>query len=202
MKRASRLRGKGLRYWSDDLVNWENKKSASISEIENTDKTYKQFMSLEAPVEYWREKAAIHKRSEERAMSNLLVFFPSITIVMVLIFYSVGQFLLGFGDRAVPTAIYVVVSGGLATFGALAFWVGRLLTKLYLSEHHLRNDAEERAVMTTTFLALTHARGAEEADRHIVLTALFRATPDGIVKDEGPSDLSVAGLVGRLATRP
>jgi Family of unknown function (DUF6161) len=83
----------------------------------------------------------------------------------------------------------------------VAFWIGRLLTKLYLSEHHLRNDAEERATMTTTYLALTSEGAAADADRHIVLSAIFRATPDGIVKDDGPSDASVQGLLSKLLVR-
>jgi Family of unknown function (DUF6161) len=74
-----------------------------------------------------------------------------------------------------PIALYVVISGGLLLLSTLAFWVGRLLTKLYLSEHHLRNDAEERAVMATTYLALNHEGIALEADRQVVLAAMFRA---------------------------
>ena len=91
-----------------------------------------------------------------------------------------------------------MVSAGLASVAGMVFWVGRLLTRLYLSEHHLRHDAEERAVMTTTYLALTHERAAEETDRQIVLAALFRSTPDGIVKDDGHGDLSIPGLLARL----
>lgn len=100
-----------------------------------------------------------------------------------------------------PVALYVVISGGLLLLSTIAFWVGRLLTKLYLSEHHLRNDAEERAVMTTTYLALINEAAASDTDRQIILNALFRATPDGIVKDEGPTDASVQGLLTKLLTR-
>ena len=109
----------------------------------------------------------------------------------------------GFGLLSNPppansTALYFIVSGGLATFAGVIFWVGRLLTKLYLSEHHLRIDAEERAIMTTTYLALTNSKAAEDSDRQIILAALFRSTPDGIVRDDGPVDLNLAMILSRL----
>ncbi|MNT53094.1 hypothetical protein D3C72_1901650 [compost metagenome] len=83
----------------------------------------------------------------------------------------------------------------------MLFWLGRLLTKLYLSQHHLRQDAEERATMTTTYLALTEVSAPGDADRQIVLNALFRNTSDGIVKEEGGFDPNVAAVLGRLLAR-
>ncbi len=80
----------------------------------------------------------------------------------------------------------------------MIFWIGRLLTKLYLSQHHLMHDAEERAVMTTTYLSLSHESAASEEDKKIILGALFRPTIDGLIKDEGPSDMSLAGFLSKL----
>ena len=80
------------------------------------------------------------------------------------------------------TAIFIIASAGLASCAGLVFWAGRLLTKLYLSQHHLRQDAQERATMTETYLALIENGAATEADRQVILNALFRNTPDGIVK--------------------
>jgi len=78
-------------------------------------------------------------------------------------------------------------------------WIGRLLTRLYLSEHHLRKDAEERRIMTTTYLALMRKEAAGDQDRQVILTALFRNSSDGIVKDDGGSaDLGLSALVSRL----
>jgi hypothetical protein len=89
----------------------------------------------------------------------------------------------------------------LVVASTFAFWIGRLLTKLYLSEHHLRNDADERAIMTETYLALTAENAASEGDRNIILGALFRGTPDGIVKEDGPSDFSIQALLSRFAIK-
>ena len=135
---------------------------------------------------------------------KLLWFFPLATTTLLSVFFLVGRFLINHPETETskaPLALYVVISGGLLLLSTMLFWVGRLLTKLYLSEHHLRNDAEERAVMTTTYLALSTEGAAAEADRHIVLNALFRATPDGIVKDDGPSDPSLQGVLAKLMSR-
>jgi Family of unknown function (DUF6161) len=66
----------------------------------------------------------------------------------------------------------------------IAFWIGRILLRMYLSGHHLATDAEERRTMIMTFLALAKNKSVEENDRKLILTALFRPGSDGIVKDD------------------
>ena len=52
--------------------------------------------------------------------------------------------------------------------------------------------------MATTYLALTRDQAADEKDRHIILSALFRNSSDGIVRDDGGSDGSLASALARL----
>lgn len=201
---AKRLFNQKRRTWISVQSAWQEGANRAVEEIQNTDTKYKEFMNLKAPVEYWQGKAEQHKNRESLARRLLIIYFPATTLFVGFIFYKIANFLLNspkLQDGDVPIALYVVVSGGLVILSTLAFWIGRLLTKLYLSEHHLRNDAEERAVMTTTYLALTNDGEAADADRQIVLNALFRPTPDGIVKDEGPNDASLHALIARLAVR-
>lgn len=195
-----RKRGK----WNAVQGEWQEGATAAVSEIQATNAAFKELMKLKAPVEYWTNKAGQHQARETSALTRLYVFFPITLVVMVGAFVGTGAFLITHPDTTTskaPIALYVVVSGGLLLLSTIAFWIGRLLTKLYLSEHHLRNDAEERAVMATTYLALTNEGAAEVSERQIVLNALFRPTPDGIVKDEGPTDTSLQGLLARLATK-
>lgn len=134
--------------------------------------------------------------------SGLMFYFIATAIVMGGVFSMAGNFLLNHtvpAGQQQPIALYLVVTGGLTVLSTLAFWIGRVLMKLYLSEHHLRNDAEERAVMTTTYLALKHENAATDAERQIILSALFRNAPDGIVKDEGPSDGLLQALLSRAS---
>ena len=177
-------------------------RSATQGEFDALRAAFLEAMRLQAPAKYWRDKAYTHQTAEDAARGRLYVFFPLAMIGIAGAFVAVGWALLTSPPETNATALYFVISGGLATLVGVAFWIGRLLTKLYLSEHHLRIDAEEREIMTTTYLALTKDQAADQSDRQIILTALFRNTPDGIVKDDGPGDLSVAGLFAKLGANP
>jgi hypothetical protein len=160
--------------------------------------TYEETMRLKAPAKYWSDKADRHKKAEGSARNRLLLYFPVAIAGIALLFWFAADQLLKRPPENGATALYFIVSAGLATLAGVTFWIGRLLTKLYLSEHHLRVDAEEREIMTTTYLALTKDKAAEEADRQIILAALFRSTPDGIVREDGPADVGLAMLLSRL----
>lgn len=192
------------RFFDGQRDEWQQRADASVASIGATETAYKEAMKLQASVEYWREKAVEHENKQTKALVQLMIFFPVSLILILIAFGAAGWFVIYHAEShqgQVPTALYVVLSGGLAVLSTMVLWIGRLLTKLYLSEHHLRNDAEERAVMTTTYLALTKEHAAEEADRQIVLSALFRATPDGIVKDDGPGDASLQGVIAKALSR-
>jgi len=208
LQRASRVAVRAIRnrgrFWQNQRDDWQDSADAAVASIGATESAYKEAMKLQASVEYWRDKAKQHETQERSALTNLQRFFPISLIALCVLFGVSGWWVISHANTHggnVPTALYVVLSGGLAVISTIIFWVGRLLTKLYLSEHHLRNDAEERAVMTTTYLALTKEHAAEEADRQIVLSALFRTTPDGIVKDDGPGDASLQAFASRLLAR-
>lgn len=189
---------------SDAVVRIETRAGESLTSITNAEASYREFMRLKAPVEYWEAKGKEHGTRETNALQRLYWFFPLTLIILAGVFIAAGAFLLNHPDAQnskAPVALYVVVSGGLLLISTLAFWIGRILTKLYLSEHHLRNDAEERATMTTTYLALTAENAAGDADRQIILTALFRATPDGIVKEDGPGDIGLQGLLAKFIAK-
>lgn len=167
-------------------------------EFEGLRAAFLEAMRLQAPASYWRDKAARHKSAEDAARFRLYVFFPLLGLGLAGIFSLVAFLLVQFPPAANATPIYFIVSAGLGSLAGVSFWVGRLLTKLYLSEHHLRVDAEEREIMTTTYLALTKDQAADEKDRQIILSALFRNTPDGIVKDDGMADGTLAALLARV----
>lgn len=197
-------RAEVVRWIRKEAVRWrrlrraESKASESaIESIKSVELAYNEYMKLKAPADYWRKKSENHKTAEGNAKTALYWFFPMASIIVATVFCGVAIVLLN-GPRDVETPVYFVLSAGLALFGGLVFWVGRILTRLYLSEHHLRKDAEEREVMTTTYLALTKDAAAEANDRQIILAALFRNSSDGIVKDDGAGEASLAGLLARL----
>lgn len=193
--------------WKTLLGNWMTQANASKADIDAVRHAYEESMRLQGPVRYWTAKAKEHGRKEFWAAVYVAAFFVLGGAALFSAFDTAGAFVVETSRAAViqkipqPTPLYVLITGGLAALSTLVFWIGRLLTKLWLSEHHLRNDAHERAVMTTTYLALTRNEKAEEADRQIILTALFRSTPDGIVKDDG-ADFGLQAFLAKQLTRP
>ncbi|GAA0638816.1 DUF6161 domain-containing protein [Brevundimonas lenta] len=195
--------------WRKESRNWRDRHAASEASIKTVEATYKEHMGLAAPVDYWKNKAAQHKESEFWTRLWVLIFFPAALAGMAYAFNETGVSLINAAKEAqvpgappFPNAIFIVASAGLASCAGLVFWAGRLLTKLYLSQHHLRQDAEERATMTETYLALIENSAASTEDRQVILNALFRNTPDGIVKEDGGLDPSIAAALGKFLAKP
>lgn len=187
------------------MRDWRLKHEASEASIKAVEDTYKEHMGLKAPVAYWQKKAKDHGNSEGMLRWLVIAFFGVAIIAIVVSFWNVGWTLINLslapGAKPLPPGVYVVASAGLGSAAAVLFWAGRLLTKLYLSQHHLRQDAEERATMTETYLALIENQAADSDDRQVILNALFRATPDGIVKEEGGLDPSIAAALGKYLAK-
>ena len=75
----------------------------------------------------------------------------------------------------------------ISTFG---IWLTRLFAKIFISNLHLRMDADERVTMFQTYFALLeNGEGLNDDDRELILQALFRPTSTGFVKDDGPASI-------------
>ncbi len=178
-----------------------NQSLEAIENIRETERAFIEQMRLQAPVEYWRNKAKSHQENKDVMKKWLTLFFPTSAFLIILMYSILSIFLVlsEKGGSKIPSSAYFIMSAGLVSVSAIIFWVGRLLTKIYISENHLRYDAEERATMTTTYLALTRESAANDLDRQIILSALFRSGSDGLVKDDGSAEvLSPAALIARL----
>src|SRR5690606_42081806 len=119
-------------------------------------------------------------------------------LIIVLYNEPISVFLLQFRESA---GALFVISAALALLASMPLWIGRLIIKFYLSEHHLATDAKEREVMTQTYLTRTAEGVVTEKERSLVLAALFRNTPDGVVKDNAQPDAGPAALLTKLLDR-
>lgn len=201
---AARMLRRRRDKWKGVQHVWQSQATQAVADIRGVEAAYLETMRLQAPVKYWQDKGSAHGTKERGALTRLVIFFPVALLALGWTFWQSATYLLTHASTPgaqTPLALYVIITGGLAAFSSILFWVGRLLTKLYLSEHHLSNDASERAIMTQTYLALTKEAAATEADRNIILAALFRNTTDGIVKEEGPGDFSLHGALSKLALK-
>jgi large-conductance mechanosensitive channel len=174
---------------------------AAIDSIRAVEESYLKQMTLQAPVSYWKARGAAHSKKYRN-----MVWVASIYAVFASIALAVGGF--GFlrlevarlAEMNVPREAVLIEITLFLMIATVVFWVGRVISKIMLSERHLATDATERAVMAETYLALLHDGAVADAERPLVLNALFRASPDGVVKDDGGGDASVAALLARALT--
>lgn len=165
-------------------------------DIRLVEETYKVQMGLQAPVEYWEQKKARHQKKAVFLRRVLCGFGIAATV-------SLGWLLYEVANRIVVEAAKGTGTGALAYAGigvfvtTIAFWAARLMVRLFMSEHHLAIDAEERAIMVQTYLALKLKEQVGPEDLKIILTGLFKSTSDGIVKDDGAPDIGIASLLSK-----
>ena len=185
----------------EDIQRIEGSAAESITKLESVRGTFEEFMRLKAPVTYWRKKAITHK-SNARIAAGIGLIFSSGLIwiacawgfqrVLDLVYEAISH-------THMWQVAYVILTMSVFLL-TIAFWIGRLISRTYVSQTHLAIDAEERATMVETYLALTKENQISNDERILVLTSLFRASSDGLVKDDGAPDLSLAGLASRLGT--
>lgn len=180
---------------------FEERRDTALKTIADTEAEYRVQMALKAPVDYWRGKATTHTRWEAAWAAAMIVYFLLAAFAIYGIARQAAEYLMTVPDAAHATPIYIIVSG--ATIGAttLIFWLGRLITKLFLSEHHLAGDCREKAVMMQAFLSMETRDSFSAEERAIILASIFRSSPDGIVRDDGPADLGVQAILARQLAR-
>ncbi|WP_194725314.1 DUF6161 domain-containing protein [Noviherbaspirillum malthae] len=148
--------------------------------MSNLEQTFREKMTLRAPVEYWEGRQSHHTRR-----STLLGWsvFGSMSALAVAIGLIANWVLSNLKADGTPEAWRVSV---LALIGVLGVWAVRLIVRMFLSNVHLGTDAAERVTMVKTYLALLEGdKLPSDDDRKLILQALFRPASDGLVKDEG-----------------
>lgn len=168
---------------------------------------YLEAMELHAPIDYWKKKAENHERRQKRMTLSLASAAICVIALPVAALWAVSYGWIPTTTLPAGSPDWAVILGpakGLVAAiltSAVSIWALRIISKIYLSERHLAQDARERVTMITTYLALIKERAASDADRGIILQALFRTTSDGIVKDDGGIDPSALGLLSKLLER-
>jgi hypothetical protein len=173
----------------------------ALTSIRATDAAFSDQMKLQASVNYWRERA---KSQGTQTRHYLLILAAFVVLVIIVGWWSAATYVpqLLTKDIGKQPEAYVVALTLTLLFCTVAFWAARVMVRLYLSAHHLVLDAWERTVMIQTYLALIKEDKLAPEERALVLTPLFRSSADGIIKDEGAPDLSVAALFSRLLAKP
>jgi Family of unknown function (DUF6161) len=173
----------------------------AIQKFQSTEALYKEHMRLKGPVEYWSKKAKDHVEKARDYRWYLSWFAVIGAVVLVGGLYLLSDHAIEVASNDKPSAIYLILATLGIVFSTIIFWIARVLTRLFLSEHHLAIDSEERSVMALTYLALTAEGKISESERILVLASLFRPTADGIVKDDAAPDISPSSMISKVLSK-
>ena len=161
--------------------------------INETNRQYREDLSLEPAVEYWRRQETHHETKAKTLKEWMLGSVAAAFVILVALAILVAWKEPFSGELGDPNVIFV--SATLVALLTLLFWVGRVLARQYLGHVHMRNDARERATVVQSFLALNIDGVATEKDRAVMLSTVFRPSTDGVVKDDAAPALSIAALL-------
>lgn len=171
----------------NEFGNFENTKNKIIdnyeADISAIKKAFDSEIKLRSAVNYWEAKRIKHTRAAKNIIASsiycgtLAVFVVGVLIFLIFTFSnSVEKILLDKNFKYIISAFLIT----------LVFWGIRLAVKIWLSNIHLANDAEERVVLVQTYLALQKDNVMpDNDDKKVVINSLFRQAADGVVKDDG-----------------
>jgi len=168
---------------------------AAIAEINATDAHFREKLSLDPAFTYWTTKAGTHETKAKGLLKYLrcaggITAVPLMGGLITLI--TKAPNLGAWGETRM-----ILVTGITLTLTTLLFWTARLMTRLYLGNVHLANDAHERAILIKTYLALNIDGKATEEDRALMLATVFRPSTDGVVRDDAAPIINPGALLGR-----
>ena len=147
----------------------------SLSDIE---RTYDEKLALQSSVNYWRDKRTEHTKVMWKVGRGTLILALGVFVIFIFAALELLQV------KAVEVELWRLgVMLAISTFG---IWITRLAAQIFISNLHLRTDADERVTMIQTYLALLReGSGPKEDERQLILQTLFRPSSTGFIKDDG-----------------
>lgn len=163
---------------------------AHWNEMARIKNEYEEELRLRSASSYWKTKEEQHAFA---ARLWLGVFGGTAFTLLIALFGLAPIYL-----RSLPhnAAGDIGISGLAAvTLPALMIlWVMRHLSRLFVTHFHQREDARQRRVLITTYLALHNKSAASDAERLLILQALFR--PNATKDDD---DFGAQSLIDSMA---
>jgi hypothetical protein len=160
--------------------------------LEAIEQAYDQKLALLKPVEYWEKRRVQHQKASRgyavAAGIAGFVLFGALGGVAYELFLNLQP-----NEHPKPWQIGVFA---VAAFAAI--WFERILVRLFMSNMHLKTDAEERKTMLQTYLAIIR-EGSEFApeEKKLILERLFLPASDGLVKDDAAPPMLLEWLSRR-----
>jgi hypothetical protein len=144
---------------------------------------YRDKLKLEAPAQYWRDRAST-LRGEGNSWTKWLfvaigVGILILTVILLLLTNGRLENLFKSTGSAIKWSVILIT-----IISFLAYAV-KVFSKLAFSSYHLVRDAEEREQLTYVYLALKKEKGVDETERHLIMQSLFSRADSGLLKDDG-----------------
>ena len=154
-----------------------NEAKGKLTDFETT---FKENIALQSSVAYWTKKREHH----QKVMWWMAIFTVTSAVVTGLVTIQAANEYLNITIDEVKLAQI----GVMLAISTLGVWLTRLSAKIFISNLHLRTDADERVTMIQTYLAfLAEGKGPKDDERQLILQTLFRPSTTGFIKDDGPA---------------
>jgi hypothetical protein len=173
--------------WRDEFTagidSWQEEKEDAVKKLESL---YGEKLHLEAPVQYWEDRAADYRKYGMLWLVSAGVIISVMIYMLLSILYDMPLAFTKSLLQGDPLAIRGIII--FATIISFSAYLIHILVKVTLSNFHLVRDSEERAQLTHVYLALIKNESIDKEDRQIVLQALFSRADTGLLKeDSGPT---------------
>lgn len=167
-EKAARQFRRGLHFYAIARRRGRRKAQQSIDSIHATEKAFAEQMRLKSAVSYWDKKRENHNTEEANRSKILLDFVKASAGIGSIIYFLLFRVMLEMsgvnslpwvdltptGNTPLPATSFAVIAITLGAMLTGLIWAARILVRNYQTERHLKIDAEERRVMTMTYLAL------------------------------------------------
>ena len=183
---------------ANDLKDFVNGTKNEISNF----KTYCiEKIALQSPAKYWSTKRTNHQNAM-RLMAVVTIFVAVLSLWLFVLaavnfheFKDIFGSIIGAPRTSTESELLGIVKqiSILLAISTIGVWLTRLSTKIFISNLHLKMDAEERHTMFQAYIALlSQDKGLNEDNRQLILQSLFRPSTTGFIKDEGPTSIPEA----------
>ena len=172
---------------ADSHVNdFEIMRNETEKELNNFEASFMEMVALQSPAKYWATKRINHQKAM-RSMASATICIA--IFALMLFIFAVLNFHQFAGTESESFGI-VKQTSILLAISTIGVWLTRLSTKIFISNLHLKMDAEERTTMFQAYIALmSQDKGLNDDNRQLILQSLFRPSTTGFIKDEGPKNI-------------
>ena len=162
---------------AEDFEIMLNEAKKKLTDFETT---FRENIALQSPVAYWTQKRDHHQKVMWWMAASTAIFAIATGLIFI---WAANVYLNVTFDEVKLSQI-----GVLLAISTLGVWLTRLSAKIFISNLHLRTDADERVTMIQTYLAfLAEGNGPKVDERQLILQTLFRPSTTGFIKDDGPT---------------